>query len=110
MGAGLSDDRPVISGQRSRRVAPRPGAGIRRSVHHELEAVRRDVSGGYVDHRVPTELGPDLDATSLGLVNCPANRNAVWRSEDSRSNGSGADVASRGMTTRYQRGAALAAV
>ena len=43
------------------------------------------------------------------MVTLPANRKAVWRSEASRSNGSSADVASRGMTTSYQRRAALAA-
>jgi hypothetical protein len=44
------------------------------------------------------------------VVTRPAKRNAVWRSEDSRSNGSSAEMASRGITTSYQRSAALAAV
>jgi hypothetical protein len=48
--------------------------------------------------------------TPAAVVTRPPNRNAVWRSEDSRSNGSSAETASRGMMTSYQRRAALAAV
>ena len=48
--------------------------------------------------------------TPAAVVTRPAKRNTVWRSEDSRSNGSSAEMASRGITTSYQRSAALAAV
>ena len=44
------------------------------------------------------------------VVMAPLNKNAVWRREDSRSKGSRAEVASLGITTSYQRNAALAAV
>jgi hypothetical protein len=49
-------------------------------------------------------------AIPSAVVTVPAKRNAVCRSDDSRSNGSSADTASRGITTSYQRSAALAAV
>ena len=44
------------------------------------------------------------------VVTCPEKTNVVWRNDASRSKGSSAEIASRGITTAYQRSAALAAV
>ncbi len=52
--------------------------------------------------------GPTVRASAVVIR--PAKTNAVCRSDDSRSNGSSAETASRGITTSYQRSAALAAV
>ena len=52
----------------------------------------------------------ELEPREGEVVILPPNRKAVWRREDSRSNGSRAEVASLGITTSYQRRAALAAV
>src|SRR5262249_7206421 len=57
-------------------------------------------------HRTP----PHRVRTPSAIVTRPANTNAVWRNEASRSKGSSAETASRGITTAYQRSAALAAV
>ena len=54
--------------------------------------------------------GAGQTCTPAAVVIQPANTNAVWRSDDSRSKGSSAEIASRGITTSYQRSAALAAV
>jgi hypothetical protein len=52
----------------------------------------------------------DQTRMAAAVVTRPANRKSVCRSNDSRPNGSRAEMASRGITTFYQRTAALAAV
>ena len=75
-----------------------------RSVPNSTRVCRDPALGsGVRRHRVP-------QISAAAVVIRPAKRNAVWRNDDSRSNGSSAETASRGITTWYQRSAALAAV
>ena len=97
-GNGVLRDGRLYQLVRAARRGPRADAG-----DHVPRARRRGV-------RVHVRVAGSQTRTPAAVVTRPANRNTVWRSEDSRSNGSSAETASRGITTSYQRSAALAAV
>jgi RimJ/RimL family protein N-acetyltransferase len=83
----------------------RPGWGALIEYELSLVAIADVKPTPPVQNSAP---GPTIRAAAVVIR--PAKRNAVWRSDDSRSKGSSAEIASRGITTSYQRSAALAAV
>ena len=111
------DDRPVSDWIRSS-TGPMLAAAGRRLMETRITPTTSSAgeSGGRARRgafTLPNLAGASLSGqmrTPAAVVIRPLNRKAVWRSEDSRSNRSSAETASRGMITSYQRRAALAAV
>jgi hypothetical protein len=95
----------VVDPRSSKSSSP-PAALKTRST--QKETARWSRSRGGSTSRGHGDRSPTSSASVV--VTLPANRKAVWRSDDSRSKGSRAETASRGMITSYQRSAALAAV